>query len=64
MGLLDDPQFVPHILRHTCASRLMQAGVPMPEVQKWLGHSSISETMRYSHLAPDSIFNAVLALED
>jgi integrase len=63
MGLTSDILFVPHILRHTCASRLMQAGIPVPEVQKWLGHSNIRATMRYAHLAPNSIFGAVSALE-
>jgi hypothetical protein len=32
-------------------------------VQKWLGHASITVTMRYAHLAPDALSNAVAALE-
>jgi len=49
MGYADDAQFVPHILRHTCATRLSQRGVPMKVVQGWLGHKSISTTARYAH---------------
>ena len=63
MGLEDDKLFVPHILRHTCASRLVQRGVPILEVQRWLGHADVKTTMRYSHLAPNSLFNFVDVLE-
>ena len=41
-----------HILRHTFASRLVQEGVSIFKVSKWLGHSSVNTTMIYSHLAP------------
>lgn len=59
MGLADDVQFVPHILRHTCASRLVQKGVPLIMVQRWLGHNSIQSTMRYAHLAPTVLYEYV-----
>ncbi len=59
MGLTKDSQFVPHILRHTCASRLVQKGIPLMMVQKWLGHESLQSTMRYSHLCPDALFDLV-----
>ena len=38
-----------HDLRHSCATLLLRNGVPLPEIQKWLGHSNII-TQRYSHL--------------
>lgn len=41
-----------HDLRHTFASQLVMAGVPLRQVQEWLGHSTITMTMRYSHMAP------------
>lgn len=41
-----------HDLRHSFASQLVSAGVPMRQVQEWLGHSTILMTMRYAHLAP------------
>jgi integrase len=63
MGLENDDQFVPHVLRHTCASRLVQRGVPIPVVQAWLGHKTISITMRYAHLAPKNLLDAVHVLE-
>lgn len=62
MGREDDKDFVPHMLRHTCATRLVQAGVDLPRVQKWMGHKSIQVTMRYAHLAPADLDVAAKAL--
>ena len=40
-----------HDLRHTCASLLIQQGVPMKSVSQWLGHSSMNVTSEvYVHL--------------
>ena len=44
-----------HSLRHTFASWLVMDGVPLFTVSKLMGHSDISMTMRYSHLAPDHL---------
>lgn len=62
LGLSDDPQFVVHMLRHTCASRLVQNGVALIVVQQWMGHQDIQTTMRYSHLAPDALSSALQVL--
>ena len=63
LGMDDDPQFVVHMLRHTCASRMVQRGVNLAVVQQWMGHSNISTTLRYAHLAPDSLAVGREALE-
>lgn len=43
----------PHDARHTCASWLLAAGVPINYVQAHLGHESITTTVdRYGHLMP------------
>ena len=34
-----------HDLRHSCASVLLSQGVPMKQIQKWLGHSDMSTTV-------------------
>jgi integrase len=63
IGLKDDDQFVPHCLRHTCASRLVQRGVDLRVVQEFLGHRSINTTLRYAHLAPKDLEKARDALQ-
>ena len=55
-------RITPHVLRHTCANWLVQAGVPLYTVQKWLGHSTLKMTERYAHLAPEHLLEGVAAL--
>ncbi len=57
------PDVTAHSLRHTCASRLVQAGVDIYQVRQFLGHSSVRMTERYAHLAPSSLSAAVAVLE-
>jgi integrase len=51
-----------HTLRHTFASRLVQAGVPLNTVRELLGHGTMQVTMRYAHLAPNNLHEAVAVL--
>jgi integrase len=48
-----------HTLRHTFASQLAMKGAPLHVVQALLGHSSISTTMRYAHVAPSALRAAI-----
>lgn len=51
-----------HILRHTHASRLARAGVPMLAIAAQLGHASVAVTHKhYAHLSPDHVAQAVRA---
>ncbi len=63
VGLGDDKQIVPHILRHTCASRLVRGGIDLRRVQMWLGHQTLHMTMRYAHLATHDLDTCVKVLE-
>jgi integrase len=48
-----------HTLRHTFASHLAIKGVPLNAVQSLMGHSTITTTMRYAHLAPSTLRAAI-----
>lgn len=48
-----------HDLRHTYASWLVQASVPLLTVKELLGHSTVAVTQRYAHLQPKHLQEAV-----
>jgi integrase len=55
----------PHVLRHTYASLLIQAGVSLAYIRDQLGHHSIKVTVDiYGHLAPEGNKEAVDGLDD
>jgi site-specific recombinase XerD len=57
------PQVTMHVLRHTAASLMVAAGIPLFDVAKILGHSTIAVTMKYAHFAPEAGKAAVEALD-
>lgn len=52
-----------HTLRHTWASHAIMAGISPSVVQRGLGHSNISTTNIYMHLAPQYFLNTVRGLD-
>jgi len=53
-----------HDLRHLFASNLVQAGVPLSDVAKLLGHGSMTMSMRYaSHIPENSAAQAIARLD-
>lgn len=55
MGLEGDEDFVFHICRHTCATRLVDAGVDILVIKEWLGHARLETTQRYAHVKPKNL---------
>jgi len=52
-----------HVMRHTYASHLAMRGVSLQKIQEQLGHSTVQMTLRYAHLSPDSVSDAVAVLD-
>lgn len=53
-----------HDLRHSHASALIAAGIPLPVIQRRLGHESIQTTVdTYGHLAPEAYAGAAQAMD-
>lgn len=65
-GLADDEDVTPHVLRHTCCSRLVMGGDPeltkdgtavhLVRAKEWMGHAHVDTTMLYAHLGKDALF--------
>lgn len=54
-----------HDLRHSCASLLLANGVPLKQIQEWLGHSDFSTTANiYAHLDYSSKLSSAKAMSD
>jgi integrase len=54
----------PHVLRHTAAVWMAEAGIPMPQIAAFLGHTDTRTTERvYARFSPSFLMNAARALE-
>jgi integrase/recombinase XerD len=42
-------------LRHSIATHLLQAGMPLESISRFLGHSSLESTQIYTHLSPEAL---------
>lgn len=42
--------FSHHTLRHSIATHLLQSGMPLPEIAKFLGHATLDSTQIYTHI--------------
>lgn len=57
-----DDQVTPHCCRHTFASWMVQAGVPIFTVKELCGHRCIEVTMRYAHLKDETASSAIASV--
>jgi len=53
-----------HDLRHTFGSHLVMQGIDLKTVQQVMGHKQIKMTMRYSHLSPEYVQEAIERLDN
>jgi site-specific recombinase XerD len=63
MGLDYDVQCVPHALRHTCASKLVSAGIQLVKIKEYMGHKNIQTTMKYVHIDEAALDECAAALD-
>lgn len=54
-----EAKVTPHMLRHTAATQLMEAGVDIRYIQRLLGHASLSTTEIYTHVSDDALRRVV-----
>ncbi len=52
-----------HTLRHTFASHLASKGASMQAIKDLLGHSTLTMTLRYAHLAPETLRDTIELLD-
>jgi integrase/recombinase XerD len=50
---LKQKSFGMHILRHSIATHLLQSGMKLEQISRFLGHKSLETTQKYTHLAKD-----------
>jgi integrase len=62
-AMLDPDKVTPHTMRHTAITRLVQAGVDLPTIQRISGHKTLSMVLRYTHIEGSHIDAAIDKLD-
>ncbi len=45
----------PHLLRHSVATTLLERGMPIEQIQKFLGHAKLETTQVYAESTPEML---------
>jgi site-specific recombinase XerD len=57
--LFREPTYTPHSMRHTTATHMLEAGVPLMAIKNFLGHASVHTTERYAALSQATVNNYI-----
>jgi integrase len=59
---LDPALVTPHVMRHTAITKLVQAGIDLPTIQRISGHKTVAMVLRYTHVHGQHIDQAIRAI--
>jgi site-specific recombinase XerD len=54
-SLFRESRYSPHTMRHTTATHMLEAGVPLMAIKNFLGHASVTTTERYAALTQATV---------
>jgi len=54
-GLFLDDRYTPHSMRHSTASHMLEAGVPLVVIKNFMGHSSLQSTQIYAEISQNTV---------
>jgi site-specific recombinase XerD len=57
--LFHEESYTPHSMRHTTATHMLEAGVPLMAIKNFLGHASVHTTERYAALTQATVNNYI-----
>lgn len=60
---LDPEKVTPQVMRHTAITKLVEAGVDLPTIQRISGQKTLAMVLRYTHVSSPHIDNAMKALD-
>jgi site-specific recombinase XerD len=54
-SMFREPRYSPHTMRHTTATHMLEAGIPLMAIKNFLGHTSVMTTERYAELSQSTV---------